>query len=102
MSQKIDGSLPVSATVRSSSVSKVSSAGEDRSSPIAAASAGDSLRLTGEASHLQAVQRNLSQAPAIDANRVQAVKDALQSGSYKVNADTIASRLLDLDKQLGG
>lgn len=99
MSQKIDGSLPATASVRSSSASgRGSSAG----SPITPASSSDSLSLTGEATNLQTLQRNLSQASAIDSSRVQAVKDSLQSGSYKVDADTIASRLLDLDQQLAG
>lgn len=101
MSQKIDGSLPASAGVRSGSASgKVSSTGGASSSPVAAVSSSDSLSLTGEATNLQALQRSLSQAPAVDGSRVQAVKDALQSGSYRVDADTVASRMLDLDQQL--
>jgi negative regulator of flagellin synthesis FlgM len=44
----------------------------------------------------------LSTAPAIDAGRVQAVRDALQNGSYKINPDAIASRMLELDQQLQG
>jgi negative regulator of flagellin synthesis FlgM len=94
--------LPVGAALRSGSVAgKVSSAGEDRSSPVAAAAASDSVRLTGEAAGLQTLQRELSQAPAIDAARVQAVKDALQNGSYRIDPDAIAGRMLELDRQLG-
>lgn len=93
MSQKIEGSLPTNATLRTSSVSsKVASAGEDRTSPVSATSASDSVKLTGEATNLQTLQRQLSQAPAVDASRVQAVKDSLQSGSYKINPDAIANR----------
>lgn len=99
MSQKIDGSLPATASVRNSSVSGKVSSGR---SPVAAASASDSLSLTGEAAHLQTLQRSLSQAPAIDSSRVQSVKDSLQSGSYRINPDTIASRLQSLDQQLAG
>ncbi|MFT4246789.1 MAG: flagellar biosynthesis anti-sigma factor FlgM [Pseudomonas sp.] len=99
MSQKIDGTLPATSSLRSGSVSgKVSSAG----SPVAPASSSDSLSLTGEATNLQALQRNLSQASAIDNSRVQAVRDSLQSGNYKVDADTVANRLLSLDQQLAG
>ncbi|HBK47583.1 MAG TPA: flagellar biosynthesis anti-sigma factor FlgM [Xanthomonadaceae bacterium] len=103
MTQKIEGSLPTSATLRSAGVSaKVSSAGEDRASSVAAVNGGDSLKLTGEATNLQALQRELSQAPAIDSSRVQAVRESLQSGSYKIDPDAIASRMLDLDQQLAG
>ncbi len=103
MSQKIDGTLPTSAALRSSSVStKTSSAGSSDSSPVAAASGSDSLKLTGEASNLQALQRSLSQAPAVDTSRVQAVKDALASGGYSINPGTIANRMMDLNSQLSG
>ena len=103
MTQKIEGSLPAGATLRSGSVaSKISSAGADRSAPVAAAQASDSLRLTGEATGLQSLQKELSAAPAVDQGRVQAVRESLQNGSYKINPDAIASRMIDLDQQLGG
>ncbi len=38
----------------------------------------------------------------IDTGRVQAVKDALQNGSYSINPDAIASRMMDLNQQLAG
>jgi negative regulator of flagellin synthesis FlgM len=68
---------------------------------VEAAAGGDSLRLTGEAAGLQAMQRELSTAPAIDDARVQAVREALQAGTYKVNAEAIADGMLSLEKQLG-
>ena len=64
--------------------------------------AGDSLRLAGEATSLQALQRELSTAPAIDQARVAEVRQALESGSYRIDPAKIAERMLDLDKQLGG
>ena len=60
------------------------------------------LRLTGEATSLQALQRDLSVAPAIDPARVAEVRQALESGSYRIDPAKIAERMLDLDKQLGG
>ncbi len=59
-------------------------------------------RLTGEATNLQAIERELTTAPAIDAQRVAAVRESLQNGTYKINPDAIASRMLDLDQQLHG
>ena len=34
--------------------------------------------------------------------RVAAVRESLQNGTYKINPDAIASRMLDLDQQLHG
>lgn len=100
MSQKIDGGIAVAAQLRSVAVNtKAAAAGDAKPKPVEAA---DSVRLTGEATQLQAVQRELSAAPAIDQARVQAVRESLENGSYKINPDAIASRMLGLDQQLQG
>jgi len=100
MSQKIDGNLQATAHLRSVALSSKPSAGAE--GPTRPVEAADSLRLTGEATSLQALQRDLSTAPAIDAGRVQAVRESLENGTYKINPDAIASRMLDLDQQLQG
>jgi len=100
MSQKIDGNLPATAHLRSVAPGNKPSISTD--APAHPVEAADSLRLTGEATSLQTLQRELSSAPAIDAGRVQAVREALQNGSYKINPDAIASRMLELDQQLQG
>ncbi|SBV87990.1 flagellar biosynthesis anti-sigma factor FlgM [Xanthomonas graminis] len=103
MSQKIEGSLPSQATLRTTAVNTkaASGASEDgQNRAVGATAATDSLRLTGEASGLQSLQRQLSAAPAVDSNRVESVRSALQGGTYKINSDAIASRMLDLDQQL--
>ena len=102
MSQKIEGSTPLPAVHSTGQVGRAAAAGADRSSPVESVQAGDSLRLTGEATSLQAMQRELSTAPAIDHARVQAVREALQAGTYKINAEAIADGMLGLEGQLGG
>ncbi len=98
MSQKIDGGIAAAAQLRTVAVNtRVAAAGEAKAQAVQAA---DSVRLTGEATQLQAVQRELSSASAIDPARVQAVRQALESGSYRISPDAIASRMLDLDQQL--
>lgn len=100
MSQKIDGGITAAAQLRSVAINtKVAAVGDAKPKPVEAA---DSVRLTGEATQLQAVQRELSAAPAIDQARVQAVREALENGSYKINPDAIATRMLGLDQQLQG
>jgi negative regulator of flagellin synthesis FlgM len=105
MTHKIDGLQ--APTIRSAAPvagAQVARAGDSRDKAVEAASAtaGDSLRLTGEATGLQALQRDLSTRPAFDESRVQAVREAIASGGYRVDAEAIASRMLDLDARLGG
>ena len=100
MSQKIDGGITASAQLRPlATPATAAPAGGGETRPVEAA---DSVRLTGEATQLQAVQRELSAAPAIDQARVQAVREPLENGSYKINPDAIATRMLGLDQQLQG
>jgi len=101
MSQKIDGNLQVPQALRSvtTPATKPGGSGDAPARPVEAA---DSLRLTGEATNLQALERELSTAPAIDTQRVAAVRESLQNGSYRINPDAIASRMLELDQQLQG
>lgn len=100
MSQKIDGGIAAGAQLRPVTVhAKAAPAGDTAARPVEAV---DSLRLTGEATNLQALQRELSTAPAIDSGRVQAVREALENGSYRINPEAIAQRMLDMDQQLRG
>ena len=99
MSQKIDGNLQVPQALRSvtTPANKPGVSTDAAARPVEAA---DSLRLTGEATSLQALQRQLSTAPAVDNARVQAVREALENGSYRINPEAIAQRMLDMDQQL--
>ncbi|AKC88006.1 flagellar biosynthesis anti-sigma factor FlgM [Pseudoxanthomonas suwonensis] len=102
MSHKIEGTPPPAVHSTGPVGGRVAVAGGDRSSPVEASRPVDSLRLTGEAASLQALQRELAAAPAVDQARVAEVKQALESGSYRIDPAKIAERMLDLDEQLGG
>ena len=101
MTQTIDGggsSRPIDTVTTGASAR----AGTDRTTPVAAPE-GDSLRLTGEASGLQNLARELGAAPAgIDMGKVNAVRAAIADGSYKIDAASIADRMLDLERSLAG
>ena len=101
MSQKIEGTPPAALRSTGPVGGRVATSGADRSRPVEASGSGDSLRLTGEAASLQAMQRELSSASAVDTARVQSIREALQAGTYKVNAEAIADRMLDLESKLG-
>ena len=99
---KIDGiGTPRPVDTVSAPTVQAARAGGERSAPIAAVPATDDLRLSGEAAGLQALERELGAGPAgIDMARVNAVRAALADGSYRIDPQAIAGRMLDMDRAL--
>jgi negative regulator of flagellin synthesis FlgM len=100
MTHKIDGSVPIARPHEAAGrLAATPRAGTDRSTPVGAT---DSIRLTGEAEGLQALERQLGASPAgIDLVRVNALRVAIADGSYRVDGQAVADRMLDLERQLG-
>ena len=65
-----------------------------------AADSGTDVQLTGAARGLAALEQSLRAQPAVDPARVAAVKERLQNGSYEVDPQRIADKLLRLDGDL--
>ena len=83
--------------------SAVARAGSDRTKAVDASPAIDSVRLTGEATGLQAaVEGQLGRPAPMDVAKVDAVRAALSNGSYKVDPQEIANRLVALERQMRG
>ena len=59
------------------------------------------VSVSSTASLLSNVQRSLSSTPAIDQKRVESIRNALASGTYKVDPDKIAHGLIDSERALG-
>ena len=101
MSHKIDSGLTAARPPDPVTASSTARAGGERGQPVAAVAPSDSVRLTGEAEGLQALERQLGAAPAgIDVARVNEVRAAIADGSYRVDAQQIANRMLALDSAL--
>lgn len=104
MTTKIDGpSLPPARTVDAAQGASVARAGGDRSQPVSAAPAADSLRLTGEAAGLQqAIEREVAMPASFNVEKINAIRASIASGTYQVNPQEIAKRLAALERQLLG
>lgn len=62
----------------------------------------DSVHITQSARSLAALAQAVHDTPEVDNARVSAVQQQIESGQYTVNPDRIASRLLQLEQDLGG
>lgn len=54
----------------------------------------DAVSITGTASHLQRVEASLAALPEIDESRVAEIRQQVESGTYKVNAENLADKLI--------
>jgi negative regulator of flagellin synthesis FlgM len=64
------------------------------------ASTADTATFTGPAQTLHKLSSVLASTPVVNAAKVATVKQAVQSGSYTVNAGSVADKLLQFDGEL--
>jgi negative regulator of flagellin synthesis FlgM len=64
------------------------------------AATGDTVTLTDSARSLQKIEEAVAKAPVVDAQKVAAVKQAIVSGTYKIDAGRVAGKLLKFERGL--
>lgn len=60
----------------------------------------DKVSLTGDASRLQELERQLESQPVVDSQRVDAVRSAVENGTFEVNPERIAEKMMSLEQAL--
>ncbi len=64
--------------------------------------AADQVTLTSDAQQLERVVAAARAEPDVDVAKVQALREAIESGQYKVDTDRITDALISIDKVLQG
>ena len=77
-------------------------AGDAQKVPAVQAPTSDSVTLTGAARQLQKLAEAVAAAPATDAERVASVKRAVDSGTYEVNAERVATKIIAASREFPG
>jgi negative regulator of flagellin synthesis FlgM len=60
------------------------------------------IRLSELSSQLHLLESRLSSEPGFDAARVEQIKTAIRDGSYHVNADAVADKVIQSIRELSG
>lgn len=60
----------------------------------------DRVSLTGAARQLQELENRIASEPVVDSQRVAAVRSAVENGTFTVNPDRIADKLISLEQAL--
>ena len=103
MTDKISGistAEPVAKPTGSSGgVATGKSQGEGSAAP-AAAQTNDHVTLTDSARSLQKIEEAVAKTPVVNAGKVAAVKQALNSGTYTIDAGRVAGKMLQYERGL--
>jgi flagellar biosynthesis anti-sigma factor FlgM len=75
-------------------------AGKSSSAPGPKAADASSVKLTGSAMQLAALEKALAQVPEVDLQRVQQLRSEIESGTYKVDSQRVATKLMQLERAL--
>lgn len=63
-------------------------------------SSADQVDITGTASELATAEQNLSSVPVVNEAKVSTIRGAIEAGTYKIQPQKIANRLIESDKSL--
>jgi negative regulator of flagellin synthesis FlgM len=91
---------PVAKPTGSGGNSVVADKSQGEGSTAAPAQNADHVTLTDSARSMQKIEEAVAKAPVVDAAKVAAVKQAISSGTYKIDAGRIAGKLLKYERGL--
>ncbi|HKM26164.1 MAG TPA: flagellar biosynthesis anti-sigma factor FlgM [Thiopseudomonas sp.] len=63
------------------------------------ASAGEPVQLSKDARQLQSVSQRLADMPSVNSDKVAQLKQAIADGSYQIDNERVASKILSLEAQ---
>ncbi len=63
---------------------------------------GENVNLSSQAKNLKQLEQKLGDYPEMDDARIEEIRAALENGSYKVDAEKLAQKMLDMDESIFG
>ena len=76
------------------------SQGEAATAAASAPPTSDHVTLTDSARSMQKIEEAVAKAPVVNASKVASIKQAVQNGTYQVNAGRVADKLLQFESGL--
>ncbi|MFP3518344.1 flagellar biosynthesis anti-sigma factor FlgM [Pseudomonas sp. SIMBA_077] len=95
----LTGSTRSNANQEAGSATQAAAASKSTEQSSAGAPSGESVHLSAQAQQLQKVSDSLRDQQVVDKERVAALKQAIADGSYTVDSQKIASKLLNIEAE---
>ena len=101
---RLNSTAPLTGSTRSNASQDAGSATQAAPAKSAeqnsvSAPSGESVHLSSEAQQLKKISDSLRDQPIVDKSRVAELKQAIADGSYQVDSNRVASKLLNLEAQ---
>ena len=104
MADKITGQgftpVDVAGGTRRTNTAQTAEGQTSQSAGGTSANTGDTVELTSSAVLLNRLEEIIANSPIVDQQRVDAIKQAISSGSYEINHQSIADQLIRLEREL--
>lgn len=95
-------SAPINLTSTRGEGRAVANSDKNSTAESARSTATDQVSLTNTADKLQALESSLAKEPVVDKQRVQEIKNEIESGQFKINTKSIVNNLISLENSLFG
>ncbi|AFP30663.1 flagellar biosynthesis anti-sigma factor FlgM [Marinobacter sp. BSs20148] len=82
--------------------SAVKNATADQATVQSTQARGESVNLSSQARDLKQLEQKLGDFPEMNDEQISKIRSALEDGSYKVDAQQLAQKMLDMDKSIFG
>ena len=104
MTEKINGQgfrpTDTAGTRRSDAAKPAGGRGENRTEANDKPSSADTVSITQSGLLMSKLQEIVQSAPVVDSERVAALKDAIASGSYEIDDQRVADRMLKFERDV--
>jgi negative regulator of flagellin synthesis FlgM len=104
MTERINGQgfrpTDTAGTRRTDGAKPAGAGGSTQSEAASAPHSGDTVNITRSGLLLSKLEDLVHSLPAVDADRVSAIKEALASGSYDIDDQAVADKMIRFDREL--
>ena len=63
-------------------------------------STADTVSLSNSSAQLRSLENTLAELPVVDTQRVESIKQSIADGSFRINAENVANKLINLEQSL--
>ena len=95
-----DSVAPIKGTNGNGAVADKSQGETSAAGAASASQTGDTVTLTTSARTLQKIEETVARTPVVNSAKVAAVKKAISSGTYQIDAGRVADKLLQFERGL--